>query len=77
MKSMLRNLTVEGCSDSPKKVPMQGLDWLEIFVVFINQKIVIKAKNHIYLLRNVQNGNCVILKTLRKMLKLMKRAFHF
>ena len=74
MKSMFCNLTVEGCSDSSKKVPMQGLDWLEIFVIFMNQKIVINAKNHIYLLRNVQNGNYVILKTLRKMLELMKRA---
>ena len=74
MKSMLCNLSVKGCSDSSKKVPMQGLDWLEIFVIFMNQKIVINAKNHIYLLRNVQNDNYVFLKTLRKMLELMKRA---
>ena len=42
---MLCNLTFASCSDSPKKVPMQGLDCLEIYKQTFKTKIVQKSQN--------------------------------
>ena len=49
---MLCNLTFEVCSNSPKKVPMQGLDLIKTIESFLNQNFYIKAKFLKNLLRN-------------------------